>query len=69
MYKYFNLFLLIIIFLQIYYLLRFEIFTRKMAAQLTRNFIEALYRNEYQDFENPVVQVLNVKTTKSNTHR
>ncbi|KAG4093893.1 replication factor-a protein [Neocallimastix lanati (nom. inval.)] len=40
-----------------------------MAAQLTRNFIEALYRNEYQDFENPVVQVLNVKTTKSNTHR
>ncbi|KAL6608405.1 replication factor-a protein [Neocallimastix californiae] len=40
-----------------------------MAAQLTRNFIEALYKNDYSHFENPVVQVLNIKTTQSNAYR
>jgi len=40
-----------------------------MAVQLTKNFIEALYKNEYEHFENPIVQVLNIKSTQLNTNR
>jgi len=40
-----------------------------MAAQLTKCFIEALYKNNYESFNNPIVQVLNIKTTQSQTNR
>jgi len=40
-----------------------------MTAQLTDNFIEALYKNQFERFENPIVQVLNIKSTQSNTNR
>ncbi|ORX55345.1 replication factor-a protein [Piromyces finnis] len=40
-----------------------------MAAQLTKNFIEALYKNQFESFGNPIVQVLNIKSTQSNTNR
>jgi len=40
-----------------------------MAAQLTKHFIEALYKNNYENYHNPIVQVLNIKSTQSNTNR
>ncbi|OUM60712.1 hypothetical protein PIROE2DRAFT_62964 [Piromyces sp. E2] len=40
-----------------------------MAAQVTKNFIEALYKNQFENYENPIVQVLSIKSTQSNTNR